>query len=277
MSNSKIIPFLKWAGGKRQLLPKINEKLPTNYNCFYEPFVGAGAVLFDVQPRNAYINDINKPLINTYIEIRDNPNEFIEKLNSFDLGMWEDGKEYYYNIRKYFNNKLQKEEYDTELAALLVFINKHCFNGLYRVNKKGEFNVPYNNNRGTSFDKDIILSVSGYLKQVNIQVGDFEEACKMASEKDFVFIDSPYVPTSPTSFESYTKEGFDLENHKRLASLFDELTERGCYCMLTNHNTELIQDLYGKKGYKMEVVNVKRLINSNASNRVGTEIIIQNY
>ena len=170
-----------------------------------------------------------------------------------------------------------KAEYDVELAALFLFINKHCFNGLYRVNGKGLFNVPYNNTRRASVDEEAIMATSKYLQDVNIIDGDFEEACKNAKKGDFVFIDSLYAPLNPTSFESYTKEGFDIESHKRLAKLYDELTARGCYCMLTNHNTELINELYGNKGYKIDVVSVKRMINSDASNRVGEEVIICNY
>ena len=121
------------------------------------------------------------------------------------------------------------------------------------------------------------MDVSKYLKGVSIIDGDFEEACKDAKRGDFVFIDSPYAPLNPTSFESYTKEGFDIESHRRLANLYDELTDRGCYCMLTNHNTELINELYSNSGYKIDVVSVKRMINSDASNRVGEEVIICNY
>ena len=191
--------------------------------------------------------------------------------------MWEDGKRYYYSLREHYNDKLMKSEYDIELAALFVFINKHCFNGLYRVNGKGLFNVPYNNNRRSSVDEEVIIEISNFLKGVNIIDGDFEDACKDAKKGDFVFIDSPYAPLNPTSFESYTKEGFDIESHKRLARLYDRLTARGCYCMLTNHNTALINELYGNKGYRMDVVNVRRSINSDATNRVGEEIIICNY
>lgn len=189
----------------------------------------------------------------------------------------EDGKKYYYAMRQHYNDKLMKNELDPELAALFVFLNKHCFNGLYRVNGKGLFNVPYNNSRSKSCDKDTIMEVSNYLKCVDILEGDFQNACIEAKEGDFIFIDSPYAPLNPTSFESYTKEGFDIESHQRLANLYDELTERGCRCMLTNHNTALINELYGNKGYKIDVVSVKRMINSDASNRKGKEVIICNY
>ena len=277
MTNSSVAPFVKWAGGKRQLIPQIRERMPEKYNNYYEPFVGGGAVLFELQPANALINDINKALINTYNIICNESDAFLEAVNRLDEEMWEDGKKYYYSVREHYNDKLMKSEYDVELAALFVFINKHCFNGLYRVNGKGLFNVPYNNSRRTSADENVIREVSKYLKGVKIINGDFEEACKDAKKGDFVFIDSPYAPLNPTSFESYTKEGFDIESHKRVAKLYDELTGRGCYCMLTNHNTELINELYGNKGYKIDVVSVKRMINSDASNRVGKEVIICNY
>lgn len=277
MSNSNITPFVKWAGGKRQLLSQIKERMPENYNDYYEPFVGGGAVTFELLPANALINDINKALINAYKQICNAPEAFLKAVNKFDEEMWEDGKEYYYSLREHYNDKLMKAEYDVELAALFVFINKHCFNGLYRVNGKGLFNVPFNNSRRTSVDEGSIMEISKYLQGITITDGDFEEACKGAKKGDFVFIDSPYAPLNPTSFEAYTKEGFDIESHKRLARLYDELTARGCFCMLTNHNTRLINKLYGGKGYTIDVVSVKRMINSDASNRVGEEVIIYNY
>ena len=277
MSNSSIAPFVKWAGGKRQLIPQIRERMPKQFNNYYEPFVGGGAVIFELLPENAVINDINRALINAYQMICEHPQEFLQEIKRLDAEMWEDGKEYYYSMREHYNDKLMKEEFDVELAALFVFINKHCFNGLYRVNGKGLFNVPYNNSRRSSVDEQSIMEISEYLRNVTIISGDFEAACEGAGAGDFVFIDSPYAPLNPTTFETYTKEGFDIESHRRLANLFDELTTRGCYCMLTNHNTELINELYGNKGYTIDVVNVKRLINSDASNRVGEEVIICNY
>lgn len=277
MRKTEIVPFVKWAGGKRQLLSKIQERIPENYNHYFEPFVGGGAVFFGTQPSKALINDINKALINTYQRICDSPKEFLSEVNKIDSEMWEDGKQYYYTIREHYNDKLMKTEYDVELAALFVFLNKHCFNGLYRVNGKGLFNVPYNNSRRVSVNGDSIIEISKYLQGITIIDGDFEDACRDARKGDFVFLDSPYAPLNPTSFESYTKEGFDIESHKRLAKLYDELTMRGCYCMLTNHNTDLINELYGNKGYKIDVVSVRRMINSDASNRVGEEVIICNY
>lgn len=272
-----IAPFVKWAGGKRQLMDAIQKRMPNAYHTYYEPFVGGGAVIFGLLPSNAVINDSNKALINTYRQISDAPDVFLQEIERLDGAMWEDGKKYYYALRKKYNDKLILEEFDAELAALFVFLNKHCFNGLYRVNGKGLFNVPYNNSRRESFGRESIQAVSAYLKGITILDGDFEAACINAGKGDFVFFDSPYAPLNPASFSSYTKEGFSLESHKRLAELFDELTRRGCSCMLTNHNTDLIHQLYGGKGYKIDVVPVKRMINSDAGNRVGEEVIIYNY
>ena len=277
MSEQSLKPFLKWAGGKRQLLGEILERIPHSFENYIEPFLGGGAVLFALQPKRALINDINASLIHTYKTIASEPQQFIVQVKELDSRIAEGGKEYYYLIRDLYNSKLMREEFDLELAAIFVFLNKHCFNGLYRVNAKGFFNVPYNNGKKASIDEGVILEVSKYLKNITICLGDFEEACKNAKEGDFIFLDSPYAPLNPSSFESYTKEGFDMESHVRLSKLFDKLTQKGCYCMLTNHNTEFINDLYGNKGYKMDAVSVKRMINSDASKRTGEEIIICNY
>ena len=277
MSEQSLKPFLKWAGGKRQLLGEILERIPHTFENYIEPFLGGGAVLFALQPKRALINDINASLIHTYKTIACVPQQFIAKVKELDSRIADGGKEYYYFIRDLYNGKLMKDEFDLELAVIFVFLNKHCFNGLYRVNAKGLFNVPYNNSKKSSIDEEVIFEVSKYLKNMTICLGDFEEACKDAKEGDFIFLDSPYAPLNPSSFESYTKEGFDMDSHIRLAKLFDDLTKRGCFCMLTNHNTEFINDLYGNKGYKMDVVSVKRMINSDASKRIGEEIIICNY
>lgn len=275
MSNSSVAPFVKWAGGKRQLLTQIKERMPKKFNHYYEPFVGGGAVLFDLLPKNAIINDINKSLINTYRQIKDRPEEFLKVISVFDENIIDGGKEYFYSRREFYNDKMMKAEFDIELAALFVFLNKHCFNGLYRVNGKGLFNVPYNNSKKASCTEENIMEISEYLKTITILEGDFENACEEATKEDFMFLDSPYAPLNPTSFESYTKEGFNIESHKRLSNLFKELSERGCYCMLTNHNTEFINELYSD--FKREVVSVKRSINVNANKRTGEEIIITNY
>ncbi len=275
MTNLNVAPFVKWAGGKRQLLTQIKERMPKKFNNYIEPFVGGGAVLFDLLPKNAIINDINKALMNSYIRIMSEPREVMDYLDELDCGIKFEDKDFFYSKREIYNDKLMKEEYDIELSALFIFLNKHCFNGLYRVNGKGLFNVPYNKSKQISYNEENIINISKYLKTITILDGDFQVACERAQKGDFLFIDSPYAPLNPTSFESYTKEGFDIESHKRLAQVFNQLTDKGCYCMLTNHNTDFINDLYSS--YNRNVVSVKRSINSNASKRVGEEIIITNY
>jgi DNA adenine methylase len=157
----------------------------------------------------------------------------------------------------------------------LVFLNKHCFNGLYRVNAKGFFNVPYNNSRKPSIDPYNIRLASEALAKADILCGDFSKAVEGAGTGDFVFLDSPYAPLNDTTFEAYTKEGFLEEEHRKLADLFRELDARGCSVMLTNHNTELIRSLY--EGHYIDTVSVKRGINSDASKKTGGEVIITNY
>lgn len=269
-------PIIKWAGGKTQLLPYIREMLPQSYNHYFEPFAGGLAVLLDLKPENATINDINPELINLYKQLKIAYSAVMAELAALDMNHEAaiDHKTYYYDVRDLFNQNLNSNT--TEQAARLIYLNKHCFNGLYRVNGKGLFNVPFNNKKsGKSFEEKNICEVGCYLQDVEILIGDFEAAVADAQPGDFVFFDSPYVPVNPTSFTDYTKEGFDYEDHVRLAELFKKLSDRGVYCMLTNHNTELTQELY--KDFNIRVVSVSRMINRDANNRKGEEIIVTNY
>ena len=277
LMSSKIYvePFVKWAGGKRQLADKLIMRIPSSYNRYFEPFLGGGAFLFFLQPEDAIVNDINRELMHVYETIRSQSEELMDRLTKIDEDQCEPYKNYYYMMRERYNNKISHEDFDVELAAMFIYINKHCFNGLYRVNRKGLFNVPFNNTSRPSFNRENLVAISEYLRTVTLLTGDFEVACNQAEAGDFVFFDSPYAPLNPTSFESYTKDGFAEEEHVRLAKLFAELANRDCYCMLTNHNTELIRRLY--KNYHIEEVDVRRCINSDASKRVGKEVIIRNY
>ncbi|MCI9250565.1 MAG: DNA adenine methylase [Lachnospiraceae bacterium] len=274
MSDTNTAPFVKWAGGKRQLLEHLSVRMPKEYTDYYEPFVGGGALLFHQKPSWAFINDINWELIHTYTEIRDHVGPLSVLLSSMDQVTCT--KEFYYEMRGRYNDKLKTKDYDTEMAALFIYLNKHCFNGLYRVNRKGQFNVPWNQKEQVrSVDVENIKNISYYLKSVTITCQDFEASLETAKKGDFIYFDSPYAPLNPASFDSYTKEGFTEEEHRRLAKVFRELSERGCYCMLTNHNTELIQELY--QDYLQEEVDVRRAINSDPRKRVGKEVIIRNY
>jgi DNA adenine methylase len=269
-------PIIKWPGGKTQLLSKIKEMLPPWFDTYYEPFLGGAAVLLDLNPTKAVVNDINPELINMYLQVKYQPENVIKFLTSLDNGheVSEDPKAYYYSVREVFNENLSTDS--AVQAARFIYLNKHCFNGLYRVNKKGEFNVPFNGKvSGWSADPDHLREVSTKLKDVDIRYGDYVDAIKDASKEDFIFFDSPYAPITPTSFTDYTKEGFSYEDHVRLSDLFKELTNRGCYCMLTNHDTDLIRELY--KDYKIETVDVRRSINRKGDRRTGKEVIITNY
>lgn len=274
MSSTNTAPFVKWAGGKRQLLESLSLRMPEEYKDYYEPFVGGGALLFHQKPTWAFINDINRELIHAYTEIRDHMDQLTVVLSSMDQVTCT--KEFYYEMRERYNDKLKSKDYDTEMAALFIYLNKHCFNGLYRVNQKGQFNVPWNQKEQVrSVDVENIKNVSYYLKSVTITCQDFEKSLETAKKGDFIYFDSPYAPLNLTSFDSYTKEGFTEEEHRRLSKVFRELSDRGCYCMLTNHNTELIRDLY--HDFLREEVDVRRAINSDPKKRVGKEVIIRNY
>lgn len=269
-------PFLKWAGGKRQLLEELKARLPKTYNTYYEPFVGAGALWLDLQPEQVVVNDTNEQLMNCYRMMKENPEEVLKTIHNLDNAVCDE--KFYYDIRKQYNGKIEKSELDTETAALMIWINKHCFNGLYRINKKGLFNVPYNNkSTGKSIDEMNANTISKYLNRADVHMlcVDFEEACKNCRAGDFIFFDSPYVPVGKNGYVDYTKEGFKKEDHERLARLYRELDAIGCYCMLTNHNVEWVHELYA--GYLIEPVDVKRAINSDATKRTGKEVIITNY
>lgn len=277
MAGRKMSPVLKWAGGKTQLLDPITERMPKTYNRYYEPFIGGGAVFFAVSPSAAIINDTNEQLINLYQQLKTNTSAIIEIVNRLD-GIPCD-KNFYYSIRGRYNEKIASRAIDAECAALMIWINKHCFNGLYRVNGKGLFNVPYNNKtNGKSIDEDNLMAIAEYLQTVDITIScaDFEAICKDVCSDDFVYFDSPYVPVSETAdFTDYTKDGFSLADHRRLAALFQHLDHIGAKVMLSNNDVPLVHSLY--EGYNIQSLDVKRMINRNASKRTGREVLITNY
>lgn len=276
VTNKVAQPFLKWAGGKRQLLPEIRKYLPEEMNgTYYEPFIGAGAVLFDVQPSKAVINDINSELVNTYLTIRDH----IEELLS-DLRKHENDSDYFYAIRDLDRKPIYEELTDVERASRLIFLNKTCFNGLFRVNKKGQFNVPFGKYKNPNIvNEDVVRAVHDYLanNEVTILNGDFADAVATAKKGDFVYIDPPYDPVSTTSsFTSYSLDGFGRDEQERLRDLVVDLDRRGCKVMLSNSATEYIKDLY--KNFQIEIVGATRSINSVASKRGKIdEVLVMNY
>lgn len=277
MIEPKMSPVLKWAGGKTQLLNSITQMMPKTYNRYFEPFIGGGSVLFSIAPTEAFINDINKQLINVYSQLKENVFEVIEAINKLDSVPCD--KSMYYAIRERYNYKIAVNSLDAECAALMIWVNKHCFNGLYRVNRKGLFNVPYNNKiSGRSIDENNILAISSYLQACDITINckDFESFCNDVKSGDFVYFDSPYIPISDTAnFTDYTKDGFAINDHERLAELFKRLDKLGAKLLLSNNDVPLVYSLY--KEYNIKSLDVNRMINRDATKRKGKEVLITNY
>lgn len=273
-----IQPFLKWAGGKRQLLPEIRKYIPNTFAHYYEPFIGAGAVLFDLQPNLATINDVNHELINIYEVIRDDVDELLE-----DLSRHKNDADYFYEIRSLDRTDDYALLSSVERASRLIYMNKTCYNGLFRVNSKGQFNVPFGKYKAPNImNEEVLRDVSDYLNRANIKMlnVDFAEAVKEAKEGDFVYFDPPYDPLSMTaSFTSYSNEGFSRADQERLRDLYVALHKRGCYVLLSNSDTPFIRELYEKIDPDIEVVSVQasRAINSQASKRgkIG-EVLVTN-
>lgn len=275
--NEKLQPFTKWTGGKRQLLPEIDKMIPKTFNCYYEPFVGGGAVLFHLQPTRAIINDYNEELINCYIQIKDNVYLLMEYLQKHEKN---NSKEYYLNIRSLDRNNGLKQISDIERAARIMYMLRVNFNGLYRVNSKNEFNVPYGKYKNPKIlDESLLLSIHRYLNNNDIGLlsGDFETVVESAKEGDFVYFDPPYMPISQTSsFTSYTNEGFTFEDQIRLRDTFVQLDKRGVKVLLSNSLTQEVLELY--KNYNVRVINVKRMNGATTESRKKIqEILVSNY
>jgi DNA adenine methylase len=280
--NPLVRPFLKWAGGKRQLLPEIVKYVPklTSKHTYYEPFIGGGALLFELQPQKAVINDSNKQLINCYEVIRDSLDELMEELSN---DKYSNSETSYYQMRD-LDRSTKKYEIlsEVEKAARIIYLNKTCYNGLFRVNSQGQFNVPFGRYKNPIFLEDAVLrAVNKYLNSNNITLlnQDFEDAVKDAKRGDFVYFDPPYDPVSETaSFTGYDVNGFNRDQQKRLKKVFDALNKRGCKVMLSNSCTDFIMNLYKDYQDKLKKVRATRSINSNALKRgMVDEVLVLNY
>ena len=261
-------PFLKWAGGKRQLLPTIKEYVPQKFGQYYEPFVGAGAVLFSLQPKKSVINDTNSELINCYRVIKNNPEDLLELCRQHQE---KNSKEHYYWLRERDRRDDFENKTPLQRAARIIYLNKTCFNGLFRVNSSGQFNVPYGNySNPTIADPAVIRSVSAYLNQrdVRIMEGDFAKAVATAKKGAFIYFDPPYHPISDTSsFTGYSVDGFGEAEQIRLKELCDKLSARGCQVLISNSSASLIKDLYCDPNYEIVEVKASRAINAVGSKR----------
>lgn len=276
-TQSSLQPFTKWTGGKRQLLPVIKNLMPKSYNNYFEPFIGGGALFFDLAPENAVINDENSELINCYKQIKDNPSKLIELLKEHQTN---NSKDYYLDLRCVDrDNRINSMSY-VERAARIMYMLRVNFNGLYRVNSKNQFNVPYGQYKNPKIvDEDLIFSISEYLNNNNITIlnGDFEEAIKNVKKGDFVYFDPPYIPISETSsFTSYTHEGFSYKDQVRLRDSFVKLDKKGAFIMLSNSASILVEELY--KDFNIHKVEVNRTNGAKNSSRGKiSEIIVTNY
>ena len=272
-----VSPILKWVGGKRQLLDQIVPLIP-EHTTYYEPFVGGGAVLFHTQPKKAVINDSNEELINIYTVIKEQPEELIRLLEHHKEN---NSQEYFYEIRSLDRSR---ETYagisPVERAARIIYLNKTCYNGLFRVNRAGEFNAPWGRYKNPNITNETtIRAISGYLNRARVTVlcGDYREALKGIRRGSFVYLDPPYMPlSSSSSFTGYTAEGFGPQQQIELKRQCDLLDKRGIRFLLSNSCCDFIEDLY--RDYIVERVSAKRAINAKADKRGAIdEVLVRNY
>ena len=266
-------PIVKWVGGKRQLMFELLKNMPQNYNRYFEPFIGGGALFFELQPDNAYISDMNEELINLYQVVRDNVDELITDLQKHNIS-----KEYFMEIRNIDRTNDYRNWSDIQKASRFIYLNRTCFNGMYRVNSKGEFNVPFGHYKNPRIvDENNLINCSNLLQRTEIRHADFSEILTKVQEGDFVYFDPPYVPLSATSsFTSYTKDGFDIDMQFKLRDVCDELDSMGVKFLLSNSDTKLVNELY--ENYNIKKVFASRQINANADGRGKiTEVLVRNY
>ena len=290
MANNGAKPFVKWAGGKRGIIETLENKgfIPKKFDRYFEPMVGAGAVFFHIvenyKPKKCIISDINSDLINTYKAIKKDVNGLIKEVHKIkeEFEKSREKSEFYYSKRNEFNKlKKDKENHLIYQAALFLFLNKTCFNGLYRVNKKDEFNVPFGRYKNpTIYDEYNLRRISKLLQNTKILNQDFEKAVKDARGGDFVYFDPPYVPLSKTSdFTSYTKMDFGLEDQKRLAKVVNKLSEKGCYVMESNSSSDEIKTIFEEyENLNIYTIEAPRFISCKSDGRKPVEeSVINNY
>ena len=266
-------PIVKWVGGKRQLMFELLKNMPETYNRYFEPFIGGGALFFELQPQNGYISDMNEELINLYSVVRDDVYNLIDDLNKHEIS-----KEYFLKIRNFDRTEKYNKLSDIEKASRFIYLNRTCFNGMYRVNSQGQFNVPFGNYKNPRIvDAENLINCSKLLKNTEICCGDFSEILNKVQKGDFVYFDPPYVPLNETSsFTSYTKDGFDLDMQFKLRDICDELDSMGVMFMLSNSDTKLVNELYSN--YEIKKVFASRAINANGNGRGKiTEVLVRNY
>ena len=276
-------PFVKWAGGKRQLLPALSSNMPESFDAYFEPFVGGGALFFHVASARRdcryHLSDLNADLVTAYVVIRDRADELMAALRHHEMQYHEGPEQYYYHVRDNYDPS-QADEIDA--VSRLIFLNKTCFNGLYRVNSGGKFNVPLGRYANPNIaDEPNIRAVSHALGSSNLDITcqDFGMIVRSARKGDFVYFDPPYLPVSRTSsFTRYTDCDFGLDDQRRLADLCVKLDEMGCKVLLSNSDSSIISEMFAHDNWTVERVGAKRHINSDSSRRSGhAELLIRNY
>ena len=267
-------PFIKWVGGKRRLLPELTERLPTSWSTYYEPFLGGGALYFHLLPGESYISDINAELINAYQTIQDRLGLLVTELTSY-----QNDENYYLSIRELDRDpKVFANLSAVQRAARFIYLNKTCFNGLYRVNSKGQFNVPFGHRSSPNFlDVENLSACSLALRDTTITCESYTCVLRYAKAGDFVYFDPPYIPDGISStFTQYTKDGFGMKEHRELLDVCDVLNARGVKWMLSNSSAPIVYKLYEK--YTIDTVQVQRLVGASAeSRRKVDEVIVRNY
>jgi len=265
-NNILISPIVKWVGGKRQLLTDIMPFIDRNCSTYVEPFIGGGAVFFELQPKKAIINDYNSELINVYTTVRNFPEQLIKKLEEHKN---KNSEEYFYELRALDRKSEYASMSSIEKAARIIYLNKTCYNGLYRVNAAGQFNSPYGKYKNPNIvNATTIKAMSKYLQnpQITIKEGDYRDALKGLRKGAFVYFDPPYMPiSSSSSFTGYTENGFSYEQQVELKKECDKLREKGIAFLQSNSDCQEIRELY--KEYDIKTVQAKRTINSNANKR----------
>lgn len=273
-------PFVKWAGGKRQLIPILHQNLPESFGTYYEPFLGGGALLFhiltDKNGQKCSISDLNSDLVLAYTTIRDRIDALISSLKSHEKNYQKDSKSYYYSVRE------SNPRNEVEKTSRLIFLNRTCFNGLYRVNSKGKFNVPLGKYTNPNIvNEENLRAVCNILQtnRISIKCMDFESVLRDAKKGDLVYFDPPYQPVSSTAnFTSYTTKDFTYDDLTRLAELCLKLDSKECHVLLSNSDSKEVSDIFAKKPWKINRIEANRSINSNSKKRTGHfELLIKNY
>jgi len=273
-------PFVKWAGGKRQLIPQIEKHLPEKFSSYFEPFLGGGALLFHLLSENknlkGYVSDLNSDLILAYVTIRENLDGLLKSLQKHSDNYFSDSKSYYYSVRETNPNS------QIEKVSRLLFMNRTCFNGLYRVNSKGKFNVPLGRYSNPNIvQEENLRSVNQFLNhnKIIIKCQDFSSTVEKIKKGDFVYFDPPYQPVSKTAnFTSYTNGNFGLNDLKRLAKVSNQLAKKGVNVLLSNSSSKQVRELFSSKDWKIFEIEANRAINSDSNKRTGhSELLIKNY